>query len=747
MKTAIKWLSVLVTSNAIILAIFFIYPRAPPINTNTDFNVTYEDPEGDVADGGGNPVGGHSDIDIVEVKSYRSDDDRFLFIELKVAGKIRNSKNVDYNIELEGEGGEYKLEGDEYWLEDDYYYYSITYNNGVCKGHDDDGWRTDRLDTSIKNSDTLIIKVPLQRLAEYKNFKMWCGAEKSVDWDYSDSCPEDWGYDVQFIEPMDGSTVFNNCTINGTMDTENDIFFTPVEVQIDSLSPTNWVPAESSNNWTNWSYTWNTQNYSDGKHTVYARAIIGGYYRYDRVSFFVDQQSETNPKTAKAPSYEIGDKYQWQSTDLFTIPGEITTHEYQLIEMETITINGTNYETYVFQNLLQNEGHYLSSYYKALFNRTYWLRKSDLALLKTQSYTEHIEKDGGDESIDIGIGVTTYQYQKGYTWFPLEVGKCWNNVIIERTSFKDNSGNNPTTNYSYLYLENFKCLRTENISVPAGTFEAFVIACDWNYIWDNSEERDMPNTENESEWEDQLYYGGLIYYSPELGQIIKTDGYWWDDRFFESGELIGYKYGNKSFKYEAEEKSYNKYEQGYSVLFFSLISANTILVTTLFITTTEFGKYGFFKALVPFLAKRKKKKNYEHGYIKGSVRGVIFANPGENYSSIKKILDLANGTLTYYLKALEKEGVIRGERDGFLKRFYPATSRSDTEVLELSELQKDINKIITENPGISQKNIQKQLEISQQKLNYHIQLLVKARVIRVDREGKLTKCYIIPEDT
>jgi predicted transcriptional regulator len=170
----------------------------------------------------------------------------------------------------------------------------------------------------------------------------------------------------------------------------------------------------------------------------------------------------------------------------------------------------------------------------------------------------------------------------------------------------------------------------------------------------------------------------------------------------------------------------------------------------MYITGTEIGKYGFFKAILPFLARRKKKRNYELGFIKGSVRGVIYGNPGENYSSIKKKLNLPNGTLTYYLRTLEKEGIIRSERDGFLKRFYPSkqTGETKSEVMELTEIQQNIYELIQDNPGISQNKILKKLEteISQQKLNYHIQKMVKARIIKVERAGKRTKCFVIRDE-
>ena len=94
---------------------------------------------------------------------------------------------------------------------------------------------------------------------------------------------------------------------------------------------------------------------------------------------------------------------------------------------------------------------------------------------------------------------------------------------------------------------------------------------------------------------------------------------------------------------------------------------------------------------------------------------------------------------------LRREGIICSERDGFHVRFYPAHGNISSDVLELSPVQKEIKDVIQTNPGISQKDILTHLDISQQKLNYHIQLMKKARIIRLEREGKITKCYILED--
>jgi predicted transcriptional regulator len=170
-----------------------------------------------------------------------------------------------------------------------------------------------------------------------------------------------------------------------------------------------------------------------------------------------------------------------------------------------------------------------------------------------------------------------------------------------------------------------------------------------------------------------------------------------------------------------------------------------ILIPVIFIAGTEVGKYSFFSAMTPFYTKERRKKTKESGYIRGLLLGYVDGNPGESYSVIKRALGLNNGTLSYYLKVLEREHEVVSERDGFLKRFYPADGRYSKDVFELTDIQQTIHWVIKENPGISQKEIQSKLGISQQRLNYHIRLMADARLIRFEREGKISKCFVIEE--
>ena len=171
-----------------------------------------------------------------------------------------------------------------------------------------------------------------------------------------------------------------------------------------------------------------------------------------------------------------------------------------------------------------------------------------------------------------------------------------------------------------------------------------------------------------------------------------------------------------------------------------------IVFLTIFIAATEVGKYSFYSAVAPLYTKQRRKKDENYGYIRGLVLGYIDGNPGESYNSIKRALELNNGALAYHLKVLEREDQIHSERDGSLKRFYPKDGRISREVIELTDLQQDIYDMIKADPGISQAEIQDRMDISQQRLNYQVKQMSDARLIRVEREGKRTRCYVIDED-
>ncbi|MFW3146295.1 MAG: winged helix-turn-helix transcriptional regulator [Thermoplasmatota archaeon] len=134
---------------------------------------------------------------------------------------------------------------------------------------------------------------------------------------------------------------------------------------------------------------------------------------------------------------------------------------------------------------------------------------------------------------------------------------------------------------------------------------------------------------------------------------------------------------------------------------------------------------------------RKDILNHE---IRGLIRGYIIANPGDHYSSIKRNLDLNNGTLAYHLRVLEQSGFIKSMYDGIYKRYYPSN-------VNISKLKKNISKqeeifnIILEHPGISMEQIGRMIGVSRQVVNYHVKNLIRTGMVTYSRDKKSAKFY------
>jgi predicted transcriptional regulator len=123
------------------------------------------------------------------------------------------------------------------------------------------------------------------------------------------------------------------------------------------------------------------------------------------------------------------------------------------------------------------------------------------------------------------------------------------------------------------------------------------------------------------------------------------------------------------------------------------------------------------------------------------IRGYIIANPGDHYNSIKRNLGLKNGSLTYHLKVLEREDIVKSERDGVFKRFYPKDERIPADIMHVTKIQESILNEIIDNPGVTEKGLATNIGVSHQVVNYHVKKLVRANLVKTERLGKTTKYY------
>ncbi|HKZ62983.1 MAG TPA: winged helix-turn-helix transcriptional regulator [Thermoplasmata archaeon] len=122
----------------------------------------------------------------------------------------------------------------------------------------------------------------------------------------------------------------------------------------------------------------------------------------------------------------------------------------------------------------------------------------------------------------------------------------------------------------------------------------------------------------------------------------------------------------------------------------------------------------------------------------------IRANPGNHYRSILSTLGLAMGVLSYHLNTLERGGYITSRQDGTYRRFYPMGTKTEV-ALFLSDIQKRIVLALRQNVGITQGKLAASVGISRPLTHYHLRVLRDAGLVRFERRGRETECYLVED--
>ena len=168
-----------------------------------------------------------------------------------------------------------------------------------------------------------------------------------------------------------------------------------------------------------------------------------------------------------------------------------------------------------------------------------------------------------------------------------------------------------------------------------------------------------------------------------------------------------------------------------------------------FVVVSEVGRFAFFTLLLPLYSRLKKDKLLEN-FTRGRIYGHIETHPGIHYSELLRDLNLGNGNLAYHLKTLERERMIRSERMGQLRLFYPKNGKKQTvrfdPLVRRADRQtkgtrQSVISLITATPGLSEIEIAQWLSLSKQNTHYHIRQLEQSEVIRVEREGGSARCF------
>ncbi len=161
------------------------------------------------------------------------------------------------------------------------------------------------------------------------------------------------------------------------------------------------------------------------------------------------------------------------------------------------------------------------------------------------------------------------------------------------------------------------------------------------------------------------------------------------------------------------------------------------------VANTEAGKFWFLKFLIlPLYSKLSKKDVLDH-FIRGQIYGYLVVHPGDNYTTIKKNLDLTNGTLTYHLVVLEREGFVKSQLRGTRRFYYPKGVKMPDNGTGFPAIKDDIITRVEETPGITVRDLAALIGVSRQLTNYHLRALIQEGYVQVERKGMKTRCYPI----
>jgi DNA-binding transcriptional ArsR family regulator len=172
------------------------------------------------------------------------------------------------------------------------------------------------------------------------------------------------------------------------------------------------------------------------------------------------------------------------------------------------------------------------------------------------------------------------------------------------------------------------------------------------------------------------------------------------------------------------------------------LAGGTIIVAMgALIGATEVGRWALLLLFMPLYTKLRKDKILDQR-TRGLIQGYVTANPGCNYTIIRDNLSLADGTLTYHLQVLEREGFIYSIREGLFRCFYPHGIRPPKRgKLHLSDTQMDIVRICKRIPGITVGEIATAMNRRPNVISYHLKLLKEGGLVRVEEDGRHVRVY------
>jgi len=171
-----------------------------------------------------------------------------------------------------------------------------------------------------------------------------------------------------------------------------------------------------------------------------------------------------------------------------------------------------------------------------------------------------------------------------------------------------------------------------------------------------------------------------------------------------------------------------------------------VLFLAIAFAASEVIRYYLFSLLLLPLYSRLSGKDIEDDIRQHSIRGRIYQyiedNPGVNFSSIMKRISAGNGTTTYHLSVLEREGFIKAATNGNYKLFWARREFPGVPDAIVTEIQKEILGLLERRGSMSRKELLEETGISKSTLHFNIKQLVLSGRVREEKKGKEHYCSL-----
>lgn len=122
---------------------------------------------------------------------------------------------------------------------------------------------------------------------------------------------------------------------------------------------------------------------------------------------------------------------------------------------------------------------------------------------------------------------------------------------------------------------------------------------------------------------------------------------------------------------------------------------------------------------------------------------VLCENPGTYLLELVSLLESPLGTLTWHLRILEREGLVKSIKFAGKRLYYPKMLRSEeAEMAYLtmrSDTAKKIFSYVVNNPGCYQEQMAENLGVHHDTVRWHVSRMEKVGLVKVEKDGRKKK--------